>query len=1060
VKKALYGAALLLALMVTLSPHAGADKTMGQAVRVDFSRDIRPILAANCFSCHGQDPTARQANLRLDTREGAIALRNGNQAIVPGKPEKSTLVARINAKVPALLMPPAASGHRLTATQKTLLTQWIRQGAPYATHWAFVPLKRPAVPVVSDVGLKPPSGSGEARLRGLQSKGVSGGLIKGSQSGLTKNQKPKTKNPHPIDAFVLARLQRAGLTLAPEADRATLIRRVSLDLTGLPPSPTEVQNFLADRSPNAYEKVVERLLASPRYGEHWARMWLDLARYADTQGYEKDQPRTIWRYRDWVIDALNADMPYDRFTIEQLAGDLLPNATDSQRLATAFHRNTMTNTEGGVDGEEFRVAAVKDRVDTTMQVWMGLTMGCAKCHTHKYDPLTQKDYYSFYALFNQTEDANRYDEAPTAPMPSEEQKKQLAAVDEKLKGLREAFWKETPERAAKQREWEQSLASGSLWTPLRFEKATADSGATLRMRDDGAILVSGTHKDKDTYTLTFALPASKVSSLRLEALKDPSLPNGGPGRDRNDANVVTSEFVVELIGAEQTERSLVTLQNSRADFAQGGWPIANALDGNPDTGWAWAPQNGQPHVAVFDLKTALTVPGGKLVVTIKQNYPYLQHGCFRISVSGADATLLRPELRSLSELAAISAEKRTPEEKKRLDEAYRQTHAPTDAVWRDLSVVEKERAELAGKIPSIPVMKDLPSDKLRVTKIHQRGNFLDPGETVAPAIPEAFGPLPSGAPLNRLGAAEWLVSRNNPLTARVTVNRFWARLFGTGLVETEEDFGTQGTFPTHPELLDWLAVTFQDDLKWSQKHLLKTIVMSATYRQAGTATPIRIKADPRNMLFSRGPRFRLPAEVIRDQALAVSGLLSAKMHGPSVMPPQPDGLWKTVYSGMRWQTSAGEDRYRRALYTFWRRTSPYPSMTTFDAGSGEFCIVRRVRTNTPLQALVTLNDPAFVEAAGALGKAMLSESLPTARDRIVAGFRRVLSRPPTKAETTRLEGLYNTSLAGFRHKPDSAKSLLGAANVPTLPNHDTAEQAAYTVLANVLLNLDETLTKP
>ncbi|MFN3649445.1 MAG: DUF1549 domain-containing protein [Armatimonadota bacterium] len=1066
-------AAVPLALLAALNAAAevGAVRAGTPAGAIDFNRDIRPILSTNCYACHGQDSGSRQAKLRLDTREGATAPRSGMRAVEPGKPEQSSLVARINA-TNALVMPPEASGHRLTAEQKRLLAEWVRQGAPYAEHWSFAPLRRPELPRVRNAA-----------------------WVKS-----------------PIDAFVLARLEKEGLAPAPAADRYTLIRRVALDLTGLPPEPELVNAFLDDNSPDAYEKAVDRLLASPRFGEHWARMWLDLARYADSQGYEKDLPRTIWRYRDWVIDAYNRDLPYDRFTIEQLAGDLLPNPTPDQLLATAFHRNTMTNTEGGTDPEEFRVAAVKDRVDTTAQVWMGLTVGCAKCHTHKYDPITIEDYYRFYALFDQTEDANRFDEAPTVPTPTEAQRRRSAALDERLKGLREAFWQPVPGLESRQREWEAKLAAERLWTPLRFESARAESGAELKHRDDGAVLVSGAKAEKDTYTLTLPLPEGRAGALRLEALKDPSLPNGGPGRDAADQNVVTSELTVELLAPDGT-RTPVALTGARADFQQGGWPVAAAVDGKPDSGWAWAPQNGQPHVAVFDFKTPVTAPGGKLVVKIEQHFARLQHGCFRLSVSGAEAKLLKAELTPLSDLAAASRERRSDADRRRLEEAFRQVHEPTSLVYKDLQAAEGERAALDREIPRTPVMRDLPPDRARVTKIHQRGNFLDPGEKVAPAVLASFHPLPSGAPANRLGAAQWLVSPENPLTPRVAVNRVWARIFGTGLVETEEDFGSQGTLPTHPELLDYLASLFAapatsadpdreterrsdgenrdrkagsgpreagvrtpsvplslrpsvspsrgpKGLGWSHKQLCKTIVMSATYRQAARVSPEKATRDPNNQLFSRGPRFRLPAEVIRDQALASSGLLSDKMHGPSVMPPQPDGLWKTVYSGLTWKTSEGEDRYRRGLYTFWRRSTPYPSLTTFDAGSGEFCVVRRVRTNTPLQALVTLNDPAFVEAAGALGRRMVEAPGADVRARLAYGVRWVLVRPAAGTELARLERLHAATLADYREKPEAATALLKAAGQSPKAGQDAADLAAYVVVANVLLNLDEALTKP
>ncbi|MDA1053935.1 MAG: PSD1 and planctomycete cytochrome C domain-containing protein [Planctomycetota bacterium] len=748
---------------------------------VDFSREIRTILSAKCFACHGADDETREAELRLDRRDDAIAARDGEAAIVPGDAQTSELYRRITTDDPERRMPPPDSGHELTKEQIALLGRWIDQGAEYAQHWSFIKPMRPELPNVQNAEL--------------------------------------IKNP--IDAFILAKLNEHQLGFAPEADRYALIRRLSLDLTGLPPTPEEADAFVRDDSPEAYERLVDRLLESQRYGEHWARMWLDLARYADTKGYEKDQPREIWRYRDWVIAALNADMPYDRFTLEQLAGDLLPDATPQQQLATAFHRNTMTNDEGGTDNEEFRVLAVKDRVDTTMQVWMGLTIGCAKCHSHKYDPITMREYYQFFAFFNQTEDADRPDDAPRIEAPTAEQSVARVALLSKLEALR----------------------------------------------------------------------------------KEP----------------------------EAAER---------------------------------------------------------------------------------------------------------------------------------ITTVEAELAGLTGQIQKTPVMRELAEDRRRQTFIHVRGNFLEPGDKVELGVPEAFGPLPEGVPRNRLGVAQWLTHPDNPLTPRVAVNRVWARIFGLGIVETEEDFGSQGVAPSHPELLDWLAVEFRDSLGWSMKQLCKTIVMSTTYRQSSQIDSAKQEADPRNQLLSRSPRFRLSAEAVRDQALAVSGLLSPKMFGPSVMPPQPAGIWQTTYSQLRWITSAGEDRYRRGLYTFLRRTSPYPSLLMFDAGSREICQIRRVRTNTPLQALVTLNDPVYVEAAGGLAVRILKEqNLADTTSRASRSFRIVLVRPPTQQETDRLVSLYESAWADFQADPAAVESLLESSNVAVAENPNKAELAAWIVVGNVLLNLDETLMR-
>lgn len=992
------------------------------ADEVDFSRDVRPILSANCFACHGPDDKARQAGLRLDTQEGAYADHDGSRAVVPGKPEASSLIERILSKDPDLVMPPPKTGHKLTETQRETLARWIKAGAKYDQHWSFKPLVRPAVPAA-----KLPASNGKPPVA-------------------------------PIDAFIQTRLDAAGLKPAGEAQPQTLLRRISLDLTGLPPSPAEQDAFFADKSDAAYEKVVDRLLASPRFGEHWARMWLDLARYADTKGYEKDQPRQIWRYRDWVIDAFNSDMPFDQFTLEQLAGDLLPNATEQQILATAFHRNTMTNDEGGTDDEEFRAAAVKDRINTTIQVWMGLTMGCANCHTHKYDPISQADYYRFYALFNQTEDNDRSDDSPTLAIPTTAQKEQIAAIELKLKQQRDEFWKPlTEEQTAKQRAWETSLASQHVWQSFKPESAKSDQDATLTVQPDGAVLASGKHPDTDVYTLVLTSTLKKITAIRLDALTHASLPQQGPGRHRDDNNFVVSELTVLREGSETP----LKLTNARADFSQGGWEVAKAIDGNGETGWAVSPEKSKPHVAIFDLAEPLTAADGesiKLTVRMTQNYPKLQLGHFRISATDADPKTLRPELQTLSQIAATPLDKRSAEQQRKLDEAYRAQDAAFAPLQKAVAATEAELKAVQQQVPKTPIFRELAQGKRRATRIHQRGNFLELGDTVEPAVLAAFGTLPEDASQNRVGVARWLTSSGNPLTARVMANRLWSRLFGNGLVETEEDFGAQGSVPTHPELLDWLATEFRDTHHWSIKKTLKTIVMSAAYRRSSeTSGPDQ---DRHAALYATGPRFRLSAEVIRDQALAVSGLLSAKMYGPSVMPPQPAGLWKAAYSSLKWETSPGEDRYRRGLYTFTRRTSPYPSMTTFDAGSGEVCVIRRIRTNTPLAALVTLNDPAFFEAAGAFGQRVLQEGGATNQDRIKHAYRLLLSRQPVDAEIARCEAVLKDLTAEYAADEASAKKVLESCNLAVSKECPLAEQAAWAVFGNILFNLDETVTKP
>src|SRR5262247_1883676 len=804
----------------------------------------------------------------------------------------------------------------------------------------------------------------------------------------------------PVDALVSAALAKKGLALRAPAAPQTLARRLWLDLIGLPPTPEIADSFAADPSPTAYERMVDELLNKPQFGEHWARMWLDLARYADTKGYEKDRGRTVWPYRDWVVSALNADMPLDRFTTEQLAGDLLPNPTREQLIATAFHRNTMANDEGGTDDEEFRVAAVKDRVDTTAQVWMGLTMGCAKCHTHKYDPISQAEYYSFYALFNQTEDADRYDDAPTMEVlsPADQgERKRLQTLVQTLSG------KLTSLEEAADRDYEREERK---WRVADVVEAVSTAGATLTTQKDGAVAVSGK-----------TLP-EKLSGGELAL-----------GRNGTNPNFVLSELTVESLDA--TGWRPLKLTEARADFAQDNKPIAAAIDGDEKTGWAVSPRTHERHDAVFNFADPLRPgTGAKLRVTLSQQAgEVLTLRRFRLSTSDADPGALQPRV--------------------------------------DANEIRKLRDDLAGayqaqknfneNIVRLPLMRELAPDKRRKTNIHRRGNFLDQGDTVTPGVPAAFHKLPDGAPLNRLGLAQWLVSRENPLTPRVWANRIWARLFGIGIVETEEDFGALGSAPSNHDLLDWLAAEYRDN-GWSLKKLIKTIVMSDTYRQTSEITPALRGADPRNLIQSRGARFRLGAEAMRDQALAVSGLLSSKMGGPPVMPPQPAGLWRSTYSGKTWVDADGEDRFRRGLYTYLKRTTPYPSMVTFDGGSGEVCQIRRIRTNTPLQALVTLNDPVYLEAAAGLARRMI-EDAETTTSRAARGLRLALIRSLRNGETAPLIALQKEAQKAFEAAPEKADELLKSARATEPKGVSKPAFAAWIVTASAILNLDEFLNR-
>lgn len=945
---------------------------------VKFGAQVRPILAKNCLACHGRDESTREADLRLDERQTAIS----SGAIVPGNAKASTLIQRIIAEDEDIRMPPPSTGHSLRDDEKKILTTWVEQGAPYEKHWAFDPPRQTELPTI----------------------------------------RQKKWPLVPLDHHVLSGIEKAGHQPAPDADRFTWLRRVSLDLTGLPPTVEAADRFAADQSKQAYAKVVDELLKSKAFGEHWARMWLDLARYADTKGYEKDRHRDIWRYRDWVIQAFNDDMPFDQFTEEQLAGDLLPRRTTSQILATAFHRNTMTNEEGGTDNEEFRVAAVKDRVDTTIQVWMGLTMGCSKCHSHKYDPISVKDYYSFYAFFNQTQDNDT--EGPFWPTPTDEQQQRIVDLKERVAQLESTTRKRSPDFKSAFADWKKGLAKDQVWNALKLEKAQSDQGVEFTQKDDGIILAAGERPDKDNWLFTFDLDKEKpVTSIRID-----HLPKSLGGGDWPDANVALQELSIQVVDAKGKATPL-KLKRPRASFSQRGWEVAKAIDGNLSVGWALSPKFEEQQVAVFDFEKP--TQGKKLLVKLQQNYGQsLLLARSRFSVSTEDVKWNRAEIQTDWE-----------------DLFAREVYEPTKKSLAKLNQLKAQLTAEQKKIPKTPVMLELDTKKQRTTKIHSRGNFLDQTETVTPTVLNQFGPLPTGTTLDRRGVAKWLMSAQNPLTARVMVNRVWARLFGVGIVETEEDFGTQGLPPSNQGLLDALAIDFRQN-GWSVKKLLRQIVLSRTYRQSSKLSPELLAKDPRNRLLARGPRFRLSAETIRDQSLAASGLLTQKVGGPSVMPPQPGGVWKSTYNGGKWVNATGPDRYRRALYTYLKRTSPYPALQTFDAGSGEVCQVRRVRTNTPLQALVVLNDQAFVEASGALAQRMDASSNDL-KTKLITGFRRVLIRHPSDWEVDRLMKLYQSLDTSI----EDANQLLKEAGLQQ-------GDAKLVVVANVLLNLDEAMTKP
>ncbi len=973
-----------------------------------FNEQVRPILARHCFKCHGPDDKARKARLRLDVREVALRpAKSGKAAIVPGKPEQSELVRRIFAAEDAVMPPPHAK-NPLTEPDRLILRRWVADGAEYRPHWAFVPPRQVPLPPVR------------------------------------RTDWPRNA----LDHFILARLEAAGLAPSPAADRHTLVRRVYLDLVGLPPTPEEAEAFVHDRDPAAYEKLVDRLLASPHYGERWARRWLDLARYADTNGYEKDRGRSIWPYRDWVIAALNADMPFDQYTVEQLAGDMLPGATPSQRIATGFHRNTMLNEEGGIDPLEFRFHAMTDRVATTGTTWLGLTLGCAQCHTHKFDPLLHKEYYRLFAFLNNADE-------PEMEVPQAEVARRRAEIDAKVAGLIEDLPNRFPAAGKlgardhlerKLDEWiEREAARTVRWKVLRPIEAKA-SRPLLTVQGDDSVFAGGDQGKSDTYDLRFSGDLRGVTAIRLEVLPDERLPRHGPGRVYYEGpfgDFMLSEFTVSAAGKP------VALKGASHSFARGGYEAAKAIDGDPQTGWSIDGGQGRPHSAVFTLASPLGDAAELQIRMLFERYYAAGLGRFRIAVTTERGPAIAREMPAdVEELLLVPAAKRTAQQRQRLLRHF-VTVAPELAAER--AAIDKLRAQRPA-YPTTLVLAERPPENPRPTFLHNRGEFLQPTERVEPGIPAVLPPLPQDLPANRLGFARWLVSADNPLTGRVTMNRQWAAFFGHGIVRTLQDFGYQGERPSHPELLDWLAVEFVRQ-GWSLKHMHRLIVTSATYRQASTVTPELLAKDPDNRLLARGPRVRLEAEQVRDAILRESGLLCPKIGGPSVFPPQPANVTtEGTYGQLAWKPSEGPDRYRRGLYTYSKRTAPFAAFATFDAPSGEVCAARREVSNTPLQALTLLNDPAFLEGARALGR-MMAARPGSVEERVDYLFCRCLTRPPAQDERQTLVHFFEAQKRRF------ADGTLIPAGFAGPGEGDAAERAAWTALARALFNLDEAITK-
>lgn len=1149
---------------------------------VRFNRDIRPIFSDRCYLCHGPDSSSREAGFRLDQRDSATGeADSGGRPIVPGDPDASQLMQRITATDQYEVMPPPDSHKsRLTAEEIERIRRWIAAGAEYEPHWSLIPPRRPELPPVAD-------------------------------------------RPHPVDRWIGARLDEAGMPFSGEADKRTLLRRVSLDLTGLPPTVGEIEAFLQDDSPDAWERVVDRLLDSPRHGEHMARYWLDAVRYGDTHGLHLDNYREIWPYRDWVIDAFNRNMSWDEFTTRQLAGDLLENPQTDDLVASGYNRLHITTNEGGAIREEVRVRNVIDRVETFGTVYLGMTVGCAVCHDHKFDPISARDFYSLYAFFNNLDadpmDGNAKDHAPVIQVPTAEQRAQLQDLDRRIEERVAEMNRPDPQMEAARRQWESVWRAEmqSMWQDLKPQTAHGEGGVELTIEDDGTIQAAGGNPDKTVYEITARSEGGRWAALRLLAEVDPRAPQASNGRGSN-GNAVLSEIELAIRPAGSAgEFQPVRLVNAVADHSQANFPVQQAVDGKIDDATGWATEGyarKEPRTAVFvpgqpfgfdtgtelrvrlhfvsrysahalaRVRLALTGNGTLWPVTSgewSQIGPFpgddgqqawhhdfgpesdpdpgrsygegltwqpaagFQDGQVRGLVGGIGAwyfsreifspdqrelpvalgsddgirvwlndnlvhennvargvkpdqdpvtlplqpgrnrLLIKiinfggaagiyynpvPDARPVPDLALATIVRlpeagRSEEQANRLRDFFLANHSPRWAGLKTkLEELQAQRQQLDASLPTTLVMKELAEP--RPSYLLKRGQYDQPDTergALPAVVPPVFRPLGSDMPANRLGLARWLLAADHPLMARVTVNRFWQQLFGRGLVATAGDFGSQGSWPSHPELLDWLAVEFRES-GWDVRHLMKLMVMSQTYRQSSRMTPDMWAADPENILLARGPRFRMDAEVLRDQALSVSGLLVNRIGGPGVRPPQPEGIWKAVaYVGSNTDTftadSGPDNVHRRSIYTFWKRTAPPPQMSTFDAPNRESCTVRRERTNTPLQALLMLNDPQYVEAGRYLAARVLSGPDDQPEPRAARMFEMATGRPATPAETGELVSLFTDRLQWYRRHPEAARKLIAIGDVPDNSNLDIARLAAWTLVANAVLNLDEVITR-
>ena len=1027
-------------LVLLLSAGTALIPVQPVSAAVDFGREIQPLLSDRCFACHGPDEAQRQAGLRLDLRDEALgASASGRVPIDPGRPDSSELLRRVESQDAATRMPPAYMGHAaLEPAEVAVLRRWISEGAEYSTHWAFTPPRRPEEPSVSD----------------------------------------EDWPNRPIDSFVLARLDAEGLEPAGEAAPAKWLRRMKLDLNGLPPSPAEIDDFesaVALLGEEAYELAVDRALSLPGYGERMAMDWLDVARYADTHGFNNDSARSMWRWRDWVIEAFNGNLSYDRFITEQLAGDLLPGPTLEQRIATGFNRNHVINSEGGIIDEEYRVEYVADRVRTLGMAWLGLTVECARCHDHKFDPISQKDYYRFFAFFDNVPEmgeAGRVANAvPMIPAPTMDQRQRIAGLEARVEALESRSSREVrhwvptrsdiadispPEYPANADlflgcdDGDLQGIAGKACGPLEFKPKP-----TLKLKDHGAFSLA-----------LWVLPRSRQSDAPLFSAIDYS-PDPASSRYGAGIELRIAGEEIELRMSKRFPSYSITVRSTGAGVRPGQWHhVAAVYEGSEgrasmraEAAWVRLFIDGREYGTEILHDDAQSAASFQSPIRLaRDNHPQERSFDGLVDEVAVWAAALDPaQVLQAFEAVAMPWAADRPDSEIERSWLYRKLNPD-----RELERLRQDLFALKRSLPTTMVMQE--AGGIRQTHLLIRGRYDSPGEAVDAGVPEnLLGSWPEGAPPNRLGLARWLTGRDHPTTARVVVNRFWQQVFGTGLVKTSGDFGLQGEAPSHPELLDWLAVDFMDS-GWDVKRLLKQFVLSATYRQDSAAGPEARKRDPENRLLARGPRFRLPAEVIRDQALSFAGLLSERIGGPSVRPYQPEGLYDGIvvgadYPGTRWELSEGQDLYRRSLYTFWKRTLPHPTMTVFDAPDREFCTVRRSTTNTPLQALTLMNDPTFVEAARKLAERALREAGPTPPERAAYLFELATGRPPGEGEARILAESLATLRGSFAASQDDAAALLSVGASPVAASIDAAELAAYSALANLILNLDEVITK-